>query len=65
MRAATLELVDAEWRRSEQGGWRRLLPSSRSQHYAQFVGEERREMHLLPFAVDGGERESSSYKPLA
>jgi len=42
--------VDAEFARSSQGGWRRLLPSALSEEYAPFVGEERRGVHVLPFA---------------
>jgi hypothetical protein len=54
--AAALRHVDAEYERAKLGGWRRLLPSDHSEHYARFVGEERREMHLLPFATTCGER---------
>ena len=49
---AALEHVDAELGRSLSGGWRRLLPSHRSQHYAGFIAEARRARNLLPFAQD-------------
>ena len=49
---ATVRHVDAEYRRSLQGRWRRLLPSSQSVHYSQFVQDEgRRKLNLLPFAL--------------
>jgi hypothetical protein len=50
--AAAARHVDAEFERAKQGGWRRLLPSDRSEHYARFVGEERREMHRVPFNTE-------------
>jgi tubulin polyglutamylase TTLL5 len=50
VKAATLRHVDAEGVRAHGTGWRRLLPSDRSTHYAQFIGKERRELNLLAFA---------------
>ena len=41
-------IVDAEFARSKQGGWRRLFPSARSKEYTQFFDPER-QMHHLPF----------------
>ena len=45
-----LHLVNAEFRRSQAGGWRRLFPSARSAEYHRFLDPERT-MHRLPFDV--------------
>ena len=46
----TVELVNAEFRRSQQGRWRRLFPSERSAEYLPFLDPSHR-MHHLPFDV--------------
>ena len=48
---AALRHVNAEYRRSQHGGWRRLLPSKESTVYAPFFGAERRELNILPFDI--------------
>ena len=49
--AGAITRVDAELVRTSGGGWRRLLPArGRSEACARFVGEARRELHLLPYA---------------
>lgn len=45
-----LRHVNAEFERSQQGGWRRLFPSSRSKEYTRFL-DPARQMHHLPFDV--------------
>ena len=40
----------AEFERSKGGRWRRLLPSSRSAEYEQFIGGERLVRNKYPFA---------------
>lgn len=52
---AAVRHLDAELSRAQAGGWRRLLPSKLSEQYADLIGEERRELNLLPFACDGTE----------
>ena len=48
--AAILRRVNAEFQRSRAGGWRRLLPSSRSSEFAAFVdGGGARRLHSLGF----------------
>ena len=45
-----VQLVNAEFARSKQGRWRRLLPCARSSDYWQFL-EPAHRMHQLPFEV--------------
>ena len=45
-----LRIVNAEYERSQQGGWRRLFPSSRSKEYSGFL-DPARQLHHLPFNV--------------
>ena len=45
-----LRIVNAEYERSQQGGWRRLFPSSRSKEYSGYL-DPARQLHHLPFNV--------------
>jgi len=47
---AVLNHINAEYRRSKSGGWRRLFPSSRSAEYLPLL-EPSRTMHSLPFEI--------------
>ena len=47
VKAAALQHVDEEGARASGTGWRRVLPSDQSAHYAQFIGQERRERKLV------------------
>ena len=47
---AALRIVNAEYERSQQGGWRRLFPSSRSKEYSGYL-DPARQLHHLPFNV--------------
>ncbi|EOD07552.1 hypothetical protein EMIHUDRAFT_465781 [Emiliania huxleyi CCMP1516] len=46
-----LRHVNAELRRSKQGGWRRLFPSERGGDYLDFFDASRRRLHGLPYDV--------------
>lgn len=46
--AAVLKHINAEFRRSKLGGWRRLFPSNRTAEYLPFLDPSRK-MHALPF----------------
>mmetsp|Transcript_20230 Transcript_20230/g.63418 ORF Transcript_20230/g.63418 Transcript_20230/m.63418 type:complete len:498 (+) Transcript_20230:53-1546(+) len=46
-----LRHVNAELRRSKQGGWRRLFPSKRGGDYLDFFDASRRRLHGLPYDV--------------
>ena len=46
----TVQHINAEFERSKGGRWRRLLPSSRSAEYEQFIGGERLVRNKYPFA---------------
>ena len=43
-------MVNTEFTRSKEGGWRRLFPSARSEEYFPFL-EPSRKFHFLPFDV--------------
>ena len=45
-----LRIVNAEYERSQQGGWRRLFPSPRSKEYTSYL-DPARQLHHLPFTV--------------
>ena len=45
-----LHLVNAEYARSKEGGWRRLFPSRRSAEYLPFL-DAAHAFHRLPFDV--------------
>ena len=47
-----LHMVNAEFKRSKEGGWRRLFPSARGEEYSAFFDEERRAINCLPFDME-------------